>query len=107
MATFVRNRVLDKLSWPEEDDSPRASRREILCELDGLLAQLEEYNLRGQAIPGRVLVQLRRRGVAFGPRVTPAELIEAVFAAQDLFMRQPVGLLPVGRSRIDLGRVAS
>lgn len=108
MATFVRNRVLDKLTWEEELEDTRTDRREILCELDGLLAQLEEFNLRGREIPGRVLVQLRRRGVVFSPSVSPAELIEAVFAAQERFMRQPVGLPPAGRGSIELqGRIAS
>src|SRR5207237_10846079 len=81
MATFVRNRVLNQLSWSSEDDSSRAARREALCELDGLLTQLEEINLRGGAIPTRVLVALRRRGVAFRGRVGAADLIEAIFAA--------------------------
>ena len=72
MATFVRNRVLNQLSWSSEDDSSRAARREALCELDGLLTQLEEINLRGGVIPTRVLVALRRRGVAFRARVSAA-----------------------------------
>jgi hypothetical protein len=108
MATFVRNRVLDKLTWEEEEERLRAERRETLCELDGLLAQLEEFNLRGREIPQRVLVQLRRRGVIFAPRATSAEIIEAVFAAQERFMRQPIGLPPLGRGNIELtGRLAS
>ena len=91
MATFVRNRVLNQLNWPEERESVRANRREALCELDGLLTQLEEVNLRGGRIPTRVMVALRRRGVAFGPRVGAAELIEAVFGVQEQYMRQPNG----------------
>jgi hypothetical protein len=67
-------------------------RRETLCELDGLLTQLEEVNLRGGPIPTRVLVALRRRGVTFRPRTSAAELIEAVFLVQERFMRQPDGL---------------
>jgi hypothetical protein len=94
MATFVRNRVLNQLSWPLEDDRVRAGRREALCELDGLLAQLEEVNLRGGLIPTRVLVALRRRGVAFRVRVSAAELIEAIFAVQEQYMRQPDGATP-------------
>jgi hypothetical protein len=97
MATFVRNRVLNQLQWAEEPETYRALRREILCELDGLLAQLEEINLRGRPLPPRILAQLRRRGVVFPPRVSPADLIEAVFAAQEHFMRQPVGLVPGSR----------
>ena len=108
MATFVRNRVLDKLTWPEEEFDLRTDRREILCELDGLLAQLEEFNLRGRKVPMRTLVQLRRRGVSFSDDMSPAELIEAVFVAQERFMRQPQALTVVGRqtSRIGLRRAS-
>lgn len=91
MATFVRNRVINQLQWTPEGDTERAARREALCELDGLLTQLEEVNLRGSVIPTRVLVALRRRGVAFRPRISAAELIEAVFAVQEQYMRQPLG----------------
>jgi len=101
MATFVRNRVLNQLTWTEEPVDTRCKRREALCELDGLLTQLEEVNLRGGHIPTRVLVALRRRGVTFGPRVGAAELIEAVFAVQEQFMRQPVGV-----AGIDAGALA-
>lgn len=92
MATFVRNRVLNQLVWSPEEERRRAERREALCELDGLLTQLEEVNLRGGSIPTRVLVALRRRGVVFRPRVNAAELIEAVFVVQERYMRQPEGL---------------
>jgi hypothetical protein len=91
MATFVRNRVLHQLSWSDEQEGVRSSRRDVLCELDGLLTQLEEVNLRGGAVPSRVLVALRRRGVVARPGVNPAELIEAIFGAQEAFMRQPEG----------------
>lgn len=91
MATFVRNRVLNQLNWSPEAECERERRRDALCELDGLLAQLEEVNLRGGKIPTRVLVALQRRGVAFRPRVGAAELIEAVFAVQEQYMRQPNG----------------
>jgi hypothetical protein len=91
MATFVRNRVLNQLSWTEEEDESRSHRRDVLCELDGLLVQLEEVNLRGGAVPSRVLIALRRRGVMARPGVNPAELIEAIFGAQEAFMRQPEG----------------
>jgi hypothetical protein len=91
MATFVRNRVLNQLSWSPEAELLRAKRREALCELDGLLTQLEEINLRGGQIPTRVLVALRRRGVAFRPRMSAAELIEAIFSVQEQYMRQPEG----------------
>ncbi|MGH7721900.1 MAG: hypothetical protein ACRENL_03560 [Candidatus Dormibacteria bacterium] len=91
MATFVRNRVLNQLTWAEEEEEKRAGRRDALCELDGLLTQLEEVNLRGGAVPSRVLIALRRRGVIARPGVNPAELIEAIFGVQEAFMRQPEG----------------
>src|SRR4029077_19975328 len=92
MATFVRNRVLHQLTWAEEEEGTRANRRDALCELDGLLTQLEEVNLRGGAVPSRVLIALRRRGVVARPGVNPAELIEAIFSVQEAFMRQPDGV---------------
>ena len=91
MATFVRNRVINQLTWADEEDEVRADRRDVLCELDGLLTQLEEVNLRGGPVPPRVLVALRRRGVLARPGLTPPELIEAIFSAQEAFMRQPEG----------------
>ncbi|MGA8017092.1 MAG: hypothetical protein WCB85_14370 [Candidatus Dormiibacterota bacterium] len=94
MATFVRNRVLNQLQWAPETETYRSGRREILCELDGLLVQIEEMNLRGQPMPPRVITQLRRRGVAVGAGASPADMVEAVFAAQERFMRQPQGMLP-------------
>jgi hypothetical protein len=48
-------------------------------------------NLRGGAVPSRVLIALRRRGVIARPGVNPGELIEAIFGAQESFMRQPHG----------------
>src|SRR3982074_199441 len=63
-AVFVRNRMLNHLSWPEEKGSIRRQRRQALCELDGLLSQLEEMNLRGTVVPGRVRAALRRPGGA-------------------------------------------
>jgi len=107
MATFVRNRVLHQLQWAPETETYRARRREILCELDGLLVQIEEMNLRGQPLPRWVLAQLRRRGVAVGTDDTPADMVEAVFAAQERFMRQPAGMVP-GREELRLkGRLVS
>ena len=91
MSTFVRNRVLNQLTWAEEEEEKRAGRRDALCELDGLLTQLEEVNLRGYPVPSRVLIALRRRGVIARPGVNPAELIEAIFSVQEAFMRQPEG----------------
>ena len=93
MATFVRNRVINQLTWADEAEEVRADRRDVLCELDGLLTQLEEVNLRGGPVPPRVLVSLRRRGVLARPGLTPPELIEAIFSAQEAFMRQPDGAM--------------
>ena len=107
MATFVRNRVLHQLQWAPETETYRSRRREILCELDGLLVQIEEMNLRGLPTPPRVLAQLRRCGVAVSPEDPPADVVEAVFAAQERFMRQPLGIGP-GREELRLkGRLAS
>lgn len=107
MATFVRNRVLNQLQWAPETESYRARRREILCELDGLLVQIEEMNLRGQPMPRRVIVQLRRCGVDVTAEASPADMVEAVFAAQERFMRQPMPGLPT-RDELRLrGRLAS
>ena len=96
MATFVRNRVLNQLTWVDEDEGQRAGRRDALCELDGLLTQLEEVNLRAIPVPSRVLVTLRRHGVIARPGVSPAELIEAIFSVQEAYMRQPEGADRVG-----------
>lgn len=94
MATFVRNRIIQQLSWTAEEEAQRADRREALCELDGILGQLEEINLRGGEIPQRVLTALRRRGIPSRPQVVAAELIESIFAVQERFMRQPEGAAP-------------
>src|SRR3982074_3159663 len=89
MATFVRNRVLNQLQWSPEAEPERVSRREARCALDGLLAHLEGVNLRCHGVPPRVRVAVRRGGVAFRPRISAAELSEAVFAVQEQYMRQP------------------
>ena len=108
MATFVRNRVLHQLTWVPEEETDRAERREALCELDGLLAQLEQVNLKGGVIPPRVLVALRRHGVSIQARVNAAELIEAIFAVQEQFMRQPEGAAAPEPLSVHLrGRLAS
>ncbi len=95
MATFARNRVLNQLTWAEEEEERRAARRDTLCELDGLLTQLEEVNLRGGAVPSRVIIGLRRRGVMVRPGISAAELIETIFSVQEAFMRQPDGATDV------------
>jgi hypothetical protein len=107
MATFVRNRVLHQLQWAPERDTYRARRREVLCELDGLLIQVEEVNLRGQAPPPRVIDRLRHHGVQVSQAASPADLVEAIFAAQERFMRQPVGLPAVRDGHLIKGRLAS
>ena len=72
---FVRNRMLNHLSWPAEKGSIRRQRRQALCELDGLLSQLEEMNLRGTEVPGRVRVALRRHGAPVSDTDAAAQLI--------------------------------
>ena len=58
-------------------------------------------------LPPRVMAQLRRRGVAVSPEANSADLVEAIFAAQERFMRQPLGCLP-GRDEMRLkGRLVS
>jgi hypothetical protein len=94
MGTFARNRVLNQLAWSPEQEAARCQRREVLCELDGMLAQLEEINLNNADVPTRILVSLRRRGIPIRPQIHPAELIESIFAVQEHFMRQPEGMLP-------------
>ena len=53
MATFVRNRVLNQLSWSPEPECSRASRREALCDLDGLLTQLDKLLVDKPAKTGK------------------------------------------------------
>ncbi len=89
MATIVRTRVLNQLSWASEDEAIRNERRSILCELDGLLTQLEEINMRSLPVPGRIRVALQRHGIAVRPQDTPAEMIEAIFVEQERFMLRP------------------
>jgi len=89
MATIVRTRVLSQLSWAAEDDSLRADRRAALCELDGLLTQLEEINMRGMVVPGRIRVALQRHGIVPRSQDTPADMIEAIFVEQERYMLRP------------------
>jgi hypothetical protein len=88
-AVFVRNRVLNHLSWPAEKGSIRRQRRQALCELDGLLSQLEEMNLRGTEVPGRVRAALRRHGAVVSDKDGAAQLIEVIFAVQERYMLHP------------------
>lgn len=96
MAALVRTRVLAQLSWPQEEDRARTRRREALCELDGLLTQLEEINLRGTMVPGRVRVALQRHGVILRSDHTAADMIEAIFALQEQYMLRPSADAPLG-----------
>ena len=89
MATIIRTRALNQLSWATEEDEDRNERRSALCELDGLLTQLEEINMRGLAVPGRIRVALQRLGVVVRPSDSPAELIEAIFVEQERYMLRP------------------
>jgi hypothetical protein len=86
---FVRNRVLSPLSFPAEKGSIRRLRRQALCELDGLLSQLEEMNLRGAEVPGRVRAALRRHGAVVSDADGAAQLIEVIFAVQERYMLHP------------------
>jgi hypothetical protein len=95
MATIVRNRVLNQLSWAAEDEGIRVERRSTLCELDGLLTQLEEINMRGLEVPGRIRVALQRHGIAPRAQDGPAELIEAIFIEQERYMLRPEQAKPV------------
>jgi len=89
MAAIVRTRVLNQLSWASEDEGLRTERRLALCELDGLLTQLEEINMRGTEVPGRIRAALQRHGIAPRPSDGPAELIEAIFVEQERYMLRP------------------
>ncbi len=89
MAAIVRTRVLNQLSWATEDEDIRNGRRSALCELDGLLTQLEEINMRGTEVPVRIRVALQRHGIAPSPKDGPAELIEAIFIEQERYMLRP------------------
>lgn len=89
MATIVRTRVLNQLSWAAEDEALRTDRRSALCELDGLLTQLEEINMRAQAVPGRIRIALQRHGIIPRANDTPADMIEAIFVEQERYMLRP------------------
>jgi hypothetical protein len=89
VATIIRTRVLNQLSWAAEDEDLRNERRSALCELDGLLTQLEEINMRGVEVPGRIRVALQRHGIANRPADTPAVMIEAIFVEQERYMLRP------------------
>lgn len=91
MALRNRKRVVKQVTWTLEEQVERDRRRQELCELDGLLMQLEETNIKGRAVPVRVLLSLRRHGIVVTRDSTAAELIEAVFDMQERYMRHPAG----------------
>jgi hypothetical protein len=95
MATIVRTRVLNQLSWAAEEGAIRVERRSALCELDGLLTQLEEINMRGLPVPGRIRVALQRHGITARAQDTPADMIEAIFVEQERYMLRPEPAKPV------------
>src|SRR5205807_10614695 len=96
MAVFVRTRVSKQLTWPTEDEEIRSRRRHALCELDGLLAQLEEINLRGLMVPGWVRSALQRHGIHVRPHHSAPEMIEAIFLVQERYMLRPEQGDPIG-----------
>jgi hypothetical protein len=102
MAAIVRTRVLNQLSWAEEEEDVRNDRRTALCELDGLLTQLEEINMRGTEVPGRIRVALGRHGIQPRPQDGPAEMIEAIFIEQERYMLRPEQAKPITGHARDL-----
>jgi len=96
MATFVRNRVLNQMVWSAEEERQRVQRRETLCELDGLLTQLEEVNLRGGRFPrgcsSRSGVAESRSGL--GP---PRRSSSSGIVVQERFMRHPTECIATWR----------
>jgi hypothetical protein len=91
MAALVNTRVAKQLSWPIEEDAVRGRRRASLCELDGLLTQLEEINLHGRRVPGWVRASLQRHGITVRPTQSAADMIEAIFLVQERYMLRPKG----------------
>ena len=89
MAIAFRSRTVADLHWEQEAEARREQRRHALCELDGLLTELEECNLRGLQVSGRVRVMLSRHGVQRWRSAPSPELIEAIFEVQERYMLQP------------------
>ena len=89
MAAIARTRVLNQLSWAIEEEGIRNDRRAALCELDGLLTQLEEINMRGTEVPGRIRIALQRHGIGTRAGDGPSDLIEAIFVEQERYMLRP------------------
>jgi hypothetical protein len=95
MAIVLKTRGAGELSWPSENDRQRDHRRQALCELDGILAQLEEINIRGLQVPGRVRMALNRFGIPASTQMDAPALIEAIFEVQERFMLHPVTTAPL------------
>jgi len=90
MPNVINRRASVDLTFPVEAPGVRRDRRrEALFELDGLLAQLEEINVRGAPVPGWVRLALARHGIACRPRTRPPQLIEAIFSLQEHYLLQP------------------
>lgn len=95
MAIVLKTRGAGELSWPTENERQRDHRRQALCELDGILAQLEEINLKGLQIPGRVRMALTRFGIPASTPMAAPEVIEAIFEVQERFMLHPETTAPL------------
>lgn len=95
MAIVLKTRGAGELSWPAENERQRDHRRQALCELDGILAQLEEMNVRGLQVPGRVRMALTRFGVPASTPMDAPALIEAIFEVQERFMLHPETTAPL------------
>lgn len=89
MAIVIRPRAIADIRWHAEDESERRRRRSALCELDGLLTELEESNLCGRAVAPRVRKALGRHGVLGWRDAGPPELIESIFEVQERYMLYP------------------
>ena len=95
MAIVLKTRGAGELSWPSENERQRDHRRQVLCELDGILAQLEEINIRGLQVPGRVRMALNRFGIPASSQMDAPSLIEAIFEVQERFMLHPETTAPL------------
>jgi hypothetical protein len=95
MAIVLKTRGAGELSWPTENERQRDHRRRALCELDGILAQLEEINVRGLTVPGRLRMALNRYGIPASSPMEPPALIEAIFEVQERFMLHPETTAPL------------
>ncbi|HET9050494.1 MAG TPA: hypothetical protein VFO60_02260 [Candidatus Dormibacteraeota bacterium] len=95
MAIVLKTRGAGELTWPSETERQRDHRRAALCELDGILVQLEEINVRGMQVPGRVRMALNRYGIPAASAMGAPALIEAIFEVQERFMLHPESTAPL------------